>query len=107
MPQTTRLATCCYCGTRSALVLAGANSHRLACGACGAPLTQMKHLPCKGTHGPVEAARPLKAPPPPRPIGNSGSSPKTAKKAKKAKKRKSLSRKLLSEAWDLLEDIFD
>jgi hypothetical protein len=67
----------------------------------------MKHLPCKGTHGPVEAARPLKAPPPPRPIGNSGSSTKTAKKAKKAKKRKSLSRKLLSEAWDLLEDIFD
>ena len=99
MPQTTRLATCCYCGTRSALVLAGASSHRLACGACGAPLTQMKQLPCKGTHGPVEAARPLKAPPPPR--------PKSPKSTKKAKKRKSLSRKLLSEAWDLLEDIFD
>ena len=99
MPQTTRLATCCYCGTRSALVLAGASSHRLACGACGAPLTQMKQLPCKGTHGPVEAARPLKAPPPPR--------PKSPKSTKKAKKRKSLSRKLLSEAWDPLEDIFD
>jgi len=102
MPQTTRLATCCYCGTRSALVLAGASSHRLACGACGAPLTQMKQLPCKGTHGPVEAARPLTAPPPPRP-----KSTKSTKSTKKAKKRKSLSRKLLSEAWDLLEDIFD
>lgn len=104
MPQTTRLATCCYCGTRSALVLAGASSHRLACGACGAPLTQMKQLPCKGTHGPVEAARPLKAPPPPRPMPHS---PKSPKSTKKAKKRKSLSRKLLSEAWDLLEDNFD
>ncbi len=101
MPQTTRLATCCYCGTRSALVLAGASSHRLACGACGAPLTQMKQLPCKGTHGPVEAASPLIAPPPPRPMPNS------PKSTKKAKMRKSLSRKLLSEAWDLLEDIFD
>jgi hypothetical protein len=107
MPQTTRLATCCYCGTRSALVLAGASSHRLACGACGAPLTQMKQLPCKGTHGPVEAARPLKAPPPPRPMPHSPKSPKSPKSTKKAKKRKSLSRKLLSEAWDLLEDIFD
>jgi hypothetical protein len=61
----------------------------------------MKQLPCKGTHGPVEAARPLKAPPPPRPM------PHSPKSTKKAKKRKSLSRKLLSEAWDLLEDIFD
>jgi hypothetical protein len=64
----------------------------------------MKQLPCKGTHGPVEAARPLKAPPPPRPMPHS---PKSPKSTKKAKKRKSLSRKLLSEAWDLLEDIFD
>ena len=33
--------------------------------------------------------------------------PKSPKSTKKAKKRKSLSRKLLSEAWDLLEDIFE
>src|SRR5210317_2112907 len=104
MPQTTRLATCCYCGTRSALVLAGASSHRLACGACGAPLTQMKQLPCKGTHGPVEAARPLKAPPPPRP---KPPRPQNPQNTKKAKKRQKPNRKLLSEAWDLLEDIFD
>jgi len=86
MPQTTRLATCCYCGTRSALVLAGASSHRLACGACGAPLTQMKQLPCKGTHGPVEAARPLKAPPPPPPNATQPQKPQKHEKGQKAQK---------------------
>ncbi|PWR01651.1 hypothetical protein DKT77_16115 [Meridianimarinicoccus roseus] len=94
MPTATKIATCCYCGTRAALVLRGETRHELSCASCGAPLHEMKLL--KGAARPVHA--PDRAPHPQRHPG-----PKRPKK----RKRKSLSRKLLSEAFDLIEDIFD
>lgn len=40
-----KIATCCYCGTRAALVLRGHTRHELSCAACGAPLHEMKAIP--------------------------------------------------------------
>ena len=77
--QGTKIATCCYCGTRAALVLRGETRHELSCSACGAPLHNLKMMP--------------KAPGAPR--------------AKPAKKRKTFGRKIFEEVFDLVEDIFD
>lgn len=40
-----KIATCCYCGTKAALVLRGKDSYELNCGSCGAPLHDLKRLP--------------------------------------------------------------
>lgn len=40
-----KIATCCYCGTKAALVLRGKDSHELSCGSCGALLHDLKRLP--------------------------------------------------------------
>jgi hypothetical protein len=41
---TGKVATCCYCGTRAVLTLAGRGRHELACRSCGAPLGELKRL---------------------------------------------------------------
>ena len=92
-----KIATCCYCGTRAALRL-DRERHELVCSACGAPLHEMKTL----RTGHEEARHhDLVKPSPVR-----GTLPEKAKR-RKPKKRKSLGRKLFSEAFDLIEDIFD
>lgn len=75
--------------------------HTLSCGACGAPLRNLKMLPVTVpaskpaiSHQP-RAAKPAYAKP-----------SKPSKKRKKRKKRKSLFRKFAEEAFDLVEDIF-
>lgn len=92
-----KVATCCYCGTRAALVLKGETRHELACSACGAPLHDLKMLPAKQV---APARRPKQEP---------ASSTMTARRPKRPKrrKRKGLGRKVLREAFDLIEDIFD
>ena len=94
-----KIATCCYCGTRAALVLRGKDRHELSCANCGAPLHDLKMLrrDHDGQAGLVKPSR-LRGMPqvsgrPPRP--------------RKQKRRKSFKRRILEEAWDLLEDIFD
>ena len=93
-----KIVTCCYCGTRAALVLQGNVKHSLACSSCGAPITQMKHLkkPTANTvrPGPSVASWPA-------PTQSKPSKPK--KKKQKAKK----SYKMFKEVFDLIEDIFD
>ncbi|MEV8465651.1 hypothetical protein AB0T83_02505 [Fluviibacterium sp. DFM31] len=89
MPQGTKIATCCYCGTRAALVLTGRAGHELACASCGAPLHDLKALKTQ-----------------PAPVKPGKTRMKTSK-PKKKKRKKSLSRKLMGEAFDLLDDIFD
>jgi len=54
---TTKIATCFYCGTRSALVLSTAVRHELACAACGAPLHEMKWLKAPRDTTPKRAPR--------------------------------------------------
>ena len=97
-----KIATCCYCGTRAALVLTGETRHVLACSSCGAPLSRMKHLKsdeaaAAQTHAPRMAA-PM--PMPARPMKES---------LKRRKKKSGLRRakKVFGEVFDLIEDIFD
>jgi hypothetical protein len=106
MAYPTKIATCCYCGTRAALVL-GKDRHELSCSSCGAPLHDLKRL--------------KKVPEDPRPMENNrsesvyASQPRRAaytpapkrKKYKKYKRRKGFVRYLIEEAVDALEDIFD
>lgn len=97
MPRPTKIATCCYCGTRAALVLSGEVRHELACSACGAPLHDLKMLRTDRS-GDRELT--------PRPSTKSAKPPKT-RRSKSRKKRKSAFSKLFDDAFDVIEDIFD
>ena len=103
-----KIATCCYCGTRAALVLSGENRHELSCSSCGAPLHDLKMLP-KGAGGATARSATPAHPSPrktPKPTHPKQPHPK-AMKSKKRKKRKGLFRDILEEAWDVIEDIID
>ncbi len=97
MPRPTKIATCCYCGTRAALVLSGEVRHELACSACGAPLHDLKMLR-KDRSGDRELT-PRRPSTPPRAV--------KPRKSKSRKRRKSVLSKLFDEAFDVIEDIFD
>lgn len=97
----TKIATCCYCGTRAALVLTGREHHELACRSCGAPLHQMKRLRAAPESRPAETfRRPSRG----RPGAHDG---KEMPSKRKRGKRKPFGRKLVSELWDIIEDIID
>ncbi|MEO0358289.1 MAG: hypothetical protein AAF386_08350 [Pseudomonadota bacterium] len=104
---TPKIATCCYCGTRAALVLTGTNQHELACSSCGAPLHDLKQLPLKSLDGKHSFVKPSRV----RvksgdPIAGYKWDKKKKSKPKK-KKKKSLGTWLLNELKDGIEDIFD
>ena len=92
-----KVATCCYCGTRAALVLGGKGRHELSCASCGAPLHDLKQMP---SHGEAKAQKTKS-----RYGGHDGKEmpKKSGKKARKKQKPK----RLLSELWDLIEDVID
>ncbi|MEO0938488.1 MAG: hypothetical protein AAFY38_10070 [Pseudomonadota bacterium] len=90
-----KITTCCYCGTRAALVL-GKDRHELTCSNCGAPLHDLKRLP-KSREGDRELVRP-----------SAVRSVKPVKvKKKKKPKRKWRLKDVFEEAFDLIEDILD
>lgn len=91
-----KLATCCYCGRRTALQPTARGGHELACGACGAPLHNLKAMPLE-----PQSRKQPSAPKSSPGYGHSG------KKLKKQKKSKPLWRRALEEAWDVVEDVFD
>lgn len=99
-----KIATCCYCGNRAALVLAGQERHELACSGCGAPLHNLKMLPKATVQAPAKAKpKGRRAPktthpkqPHPRP-----------RKVEKRKKRKGILGRIVEDIWDEIEDIFD
>ena len=96
MRQAPKIATCCYCGTRAALVLKGETRHELACSACGAPLHNLKQLPrdhvIDKTRAGPQRRRPEMA---------------SWSHKRRKKKRKSLTSRVFEEAFDIIEDIFD
>lgn len=98
MPHNTKIATCCYCGTRAALVLKGKTRHELACSTCGAPLHDLKMLKSVRS-GPRELV-------PPSPIHEWNGS-KRHRATKRPKRRRSLSQRFLEEVFDKAEDIFE
>lgn len=94
----TKVGTCCYCGTKAALVLRGAERHELSCQNCGAPLHALKVLPQKPEKPKAKKAVSHRSLPkdhyPPKRPG-------------KRKKRKSFKERMWGEVWDAIEDIFD
>ena len=100
--MTPKIATCCYCGTRAALVLKGRGRHELSCSSCGAPLHELKML--RADHG--HDGRPVK----PSPVRGAPAPDRAARDhhpKRKRKRKKTLGRTIFEEAWDVLEDIFD
>ncbi|MEM1374807.1 MAG: hypothetical protein AAGF78_10550 [Pseudomonadota bacterium] len=100
----TKIATCCYCGTRAALVLAGEGSHELACSACGAPLHNLKMLPKSRDTSHRDLVKPSALP---GRQDHRSASPAKPPKPKKQKKKKSFKRRLMGEIFDIIEDIID
>jgi hypothetical protein len=97
MAHSTKIATCCYCGLRAALVL-DRNRHELTCAGCGAPLHDLKNLP-REHPGKTELVRPSGVRP--------GTPPNKPRKKKRHKSKKRIIGKLFEETFDVLEDIFD
>ncbi len=99
-----KVATCCYCGTKAALVLRGKSRHELACSSCGAPLHRLKMLPNEPRRATASATTPAR----PAPQYDRAHGVKPAGWGRKKKrKRKGLGHKLFEELWDVVEDIFD
>lgn len=106
----TKIATCSYCNTRAALVL-DKGLHELTCRACGAPLHDMKFMPQpveKVVKRSTSKAREETV----RQLGRKSYSDQSDKQSGSGKKRskrrrKPLTRRILEEVWDVVEDIFD
>ncbi|SFR43212.1 hypothetical protein [Litoreibacter janthinus] len=90
-----KIATCCYCGSRTMLKPTARDGHELACGRCGAPLHEMKWLKSP------ELSRPK-----PSPLTRMIAT-KSAAHSRKQRPRKPLWRRAIEEVWDEIEDIFD
>lgn len=98
MPNT-RIATCCYCGTRAALEVSSGGRHELVCSSCGAPLSK------------IEAAQAQ--------TESAGQREQKSQdldlvdlaerffEGKSKKKKKSKSKKAVKGIFDFIEDIFD
>ncbi|MEM6895761.1 MAG: hypothetical protein AAF576_00170 [Pseudomonadota bacterium] len=100
----TKIATCCYCGTRAALVLTGEDRHELSCAACGAPLHDLKMLPKGRSREHPDRVKPSAVRS--RKSDYQGSKSRY-EKPKKVKKKKSFKRRLMGEIFDIIEDIID
>ena len=95
MPQTPKIATCTYCGTRAALVFKESGRHELSCSACGAPLHELKQMP--GMARAKERVKVVHVP-----VYREAKSQKAKKK-----RRKSWTRRFAEEIFDVVDDIFD
>jgi len=97
-----KIATCCYCGTRAALVLQGKTRHELACSNCGAPLHDLKILPREKVETRAPSSQKARFE-----TKHERAKQKYAKPKKRKKSGKSFMKKAFSEVFDVLEDIFD
>lgn len=110
MPFQTKIATCSYCGRRQTLRLSARDGHELACGACGAPLHEMKWLKADRDTSAVKRSPRMPAPHG-QPVGPAPRGPQEdrddPRRRKRRKRRKGMLREIFEEAFDVLEDIFD
>lgn len=98
--MTQKIATCSYCGTRAALMLAGREQHALACAQCGAPLRDFKALkadPDAVSKPPKKAKRPK---PPPHRLAPA--SDRDLRKVLTSRKSRKLQRKIAKKALSTL-----
>ncbi|PWK60548.1 hypothetical protein [Roseicyclus mahoneyensis] len=108
MPDT-KIATCCYCGRRQAFQLLARGGRELACGACGAPLHEMKWLKVPDPAYPKKRSPRIPAPHP-VPLAGSGRGAVRAedpRNRRPKKRRKPVWKKVLEEVFEVIEDIFD
>lgn len=113
MHRNTKIATCTYCGARTALVL-DTERHELCCAKCGAPLHDLKRLPT--AKAPVRdrtRSAPSAGGVPPEVSGAAlerkwaEAAARKPSRPRKVKKRKPLWKKALGEIGELIEDVFD
>lgn len=97
----TKIATCCYCGTKAALILRGKDRHELSCGTCGAPLRSLKMLPATPERS--RATSPYK----PQKHEAPRERERIVSRPKKRRKGKSFGRRVFSEIWDVIEDVVE
>jgi len=97
----TKIATCCYCGTKAALVLRGKDKHELTCSNCGAPLRVMKQLPRTDKRAAIPRAKPPK-----RKYDNTHTD-RHPPRPHKRRKGKSFGKKMMAGLWDVIEDVVD
>lgn len=100
----TKIATCCYCGTKAALVLRGTDKHELTCSKCGAPLRALKMLPKQP--GPVTAQVAATTHPAKRKRAEKYPEYRHERPGKR-KKSKGFGRRVMSGIWDVVEDVVD
>lgn len=100
-----KIATCCYCGTRAALVLGGSQQHQLACGNCGAPLQDLKSLKTGTSKTSGKSQKRSKAPP--HRVESSARFPLPSAKHLKNRYTRKLQRKLTKKALKAVLDLFD
>lgn len=111
-----KIATCCYCGARAALMLAGDIRHELACSSCGAPLHNLKQMPMPAAgKAPAHFSHPIRTPKSKGKAGhksakkskNSQHGDPSSKRKKPMKKRSKWAKDLIEDVFDVIEDIFD
>lgn len=124
--QSVKVAKCCFCGTRAALVLRSAGRQELCCQSCGAPLHNLKRLKVdEGSSAPARAVPVPGASSHARAMSRRDSGPKSVprrypeydsrsddrsdhgRKASRSRPKKSMSRKIFGAIWDVVEDIID
>lgn len=100
MGEHDKIATCCYCGTRTTLALGRGEAGRreLACASCGAPLSRLKPLRATPERRERAVARPRRAEP---------ERPARKKARRRRKPRKSVLKRFFEEFIDEIEDLFD
>ncbi len=103
MHRTTKIATCCYCGTRAMLELRGDLRHELACASCGAPLHNLKMLRTADVGKPERTKAKRAA----QPKSTRAPVPLMDERRKKKTYKKRKTKKLVKEIFDLFDDIFD
>ncbi len=112
--MTTKIATCCYCGSRTALKLTARGGHELACGKCGAPLHEMKAMPGRSSDRNRKKNGPVMKYEREHPRGDwqggkewQGRDRDDDDRKRRKKRRKPMWHRALEEAFDVIEDIFD
>ena len=95
MPNPTKIVTCCYCGSRAALVLRGRVRHELSCASCGAPLHELKMIRAD-VAGTRKSSRSV----------HSGRSGPMSRRTER-KRTRSLSQRFMAELREVAEDVLD
>lgn len=104
MSYPTKIATCCYCSSKTVLRL-DKERHELTCASCAAPLRNLKMMPKPVKKSPaISHQKQVRAPV--KPVKTATPKPKKRKRVS-WKKRAEWLRDFAEDAFDFVEDVFD